>query len=61
MRENRTLQLRRDRLAELTTTDMREMAGATRGDSCHITWGWGCPTDPIPECLSLDRPCIQTA
>lgn len=57
----RTLQLRRDPLADLSSEELREVAGATRGpNSCHMTFGWGCPTDPIEQCLTLDS-CFQTA
>ena len=64
----RTLTIRREALTELSSSDLRGLAGAaTRGaNSCHITmWDCptvqaNCPTEPIRDCLSLNG-CIQTA
>ena len=70
MRKSRSLSLKRESLADLTTSELGVVAGGQQElthlacnvtDYCTHTRSFDepCPTVPVNPCLSLDRPCIQ--
>ena len=59
MRATRTLQLKRERLAELRTDELREIVGAAAsGATCPAADCLDNLSDQVNVCDSLLRPCI---
>lgn len=56
----RSLSLKRETLADLTTDELTAVAGGDATGGCPYRTSGGCPTTPIAYCLSLGPTCWDT-